>query len=122
MDLMYYNSPPGLQFLHCLRNSVTGGSSIFVDSFRAASLLRLRSNHAYQSLINNPVQFHYLNDSKHYYFSRPTIVPTSPSTPDEIDHINYAPPFQAPFELEMTGKDKATWRRFVAAFKGFAEF
>jgi gamma-butyrobetaine dioxygenase len=122
MDLMYFTSPPGLQFLHCLRNTTKGGTSIFVDSFRAATLLRLRSRHAFQSLTANPVQFHYLNDSKHYFFSRPTVV-LDPADPEglDIDHVNYAPPFQAPFEVETTGKAKSNWRRFVQAFKGFAE-
>lgn len=122
MDLLYYNSPPGLQFLHCLRNSVSGGSSIFVDSFRVATLLRMRSPVAFTTLTTQPVQFHYLNDNKHFYFSRPTIVPdhTDPHGL-AIDHINYAPPFQAPFEVETTGKNKSNWRRFISAFKGFAE-
>jgi alpha-ketoglutarate-dependent taurine dioxygenase len=123
MDLMYFNSPPGLQFLHCLRNSVKGGSSIFVDSFRAASLLRLQNSHSFNSLVNMPVQFHYLNDNRHFYFSRPTIVPdvTDPHGL-AIDHVNYSPPFQAPFEVDTSGKGKANWRRFITAFKDFATF
>jgi len=122
MDLMYYNSPPGLQFLHCLRNSVTGGNSIFVDSFRVAALLRLQSHHHYWSLKNTPVPFHYVNDDRHFYFSRPTIVPdTTDPHGFAIDHINYAPPFQAPFEIPTTGKGKANWRRFIGAIKSFAE-
>lgn len=160
MDLMYYTSPPGLQFLHCLRNTVKGGTSIFVDSFRAATLLRLRSRQTFQALTTHPVQFHYLNDSRHYFFSRPTIV-LDPSDPEglnsvprshgffvfflfflfifslfrflfsfysicltsgmDIDHVNYAPPFQAPFQVDTTGKEKSNWRRFIQAFKGFAE-
>lgn len=77
---------------------------------------------AYQTLVTTPVQFHYLNDGRHYYFSRPTIVP-DPADPHglDIEHVNYAPPFQAPFDLETTGKEKSNWRRFIAAFKGFAE-
>ena len=124
MDLMYFNSPPGLQFLHCLRNSVSGGSSIFVDSFRAASLLRLSNPQAYKSLVNTPVQFHYVNDNRHFYFSRPTIVPDKTDPYDlAFDHVNYAPPFQAPFEIETADKKgKANWRRFVSSFKEFAAF
>jgi gamma-butyrobetaine dioxygenase len=119
---MYYNSPPGLQFLHCMRNTVAGGSSIFVDSFRVATLLRLQAKQAFLTLTSTPVQFHYLNDNKHFYFSRPTVV-LDPNDPQgsTIDHVNYAPPFQAPFELETTGKNKSNWRRFVSALKGFAE-
>jgi len=123
MDLMYYASPPGLQFLHCLRNTVRGGSSIFIDSFRAATLLRLTHPKSYfQTLTRFPVPFHYLNDNRHYYFSRPTIVP-DPYDPAGLDiaAVNYAPPFQAPFEVEATPRGKANWRRFVRAFKAFAE-
>jgi alpha-ketoglutarate-dependent taurine dioxygenase len=37
--------------------------------------------------------------------------------------VNYAPPFQAPFEIETADKKgKANWRRFVASFKEFAAF
>ena len=122
MDLMYYASPPGLQFLHCLRNTVSGGSSIFVDSFRVASLLLAYNPHFYLTLTKSPVSFHYVNDNRHYYFSRPTIVPdcTDPHQL-EIDHVNYAPPFQAPFDANTAGIDKADWRRFINAFKKFAE-
>jgi len=122
MDLMYFNSPPGLQFLHCMRNTVTGGSSLFVDSFRVATLLRLHSPSLFKSLLSTPVAFHYINDNKHFYFSRPTVVmdPADPHA-QAIDHVNYAPPFQAPFEVETAGKGKANWRRFVAGLKQFAE-
>jgi gamma-butyrobetaine dioxygenase len=122
MDLMYYNSPPGLQFLHCMRNTVTGGSSIFVDSFRVATLLRLQSRHDYKSLETTPVSFHYMNDDRHYYFFRPTIV-TDQTDPHglAIDHVNYAPPFQAPFEVSTTGKLKPNWRRFLKSFQKFAQ-
>jgi gamma-butyrobetaine dioxygenase len=123
MDLMYYHSPPGLQFLHCLRNQVNGGSSIFSDSFRAASLLQLSNRHAFNSLVTTPVPFHYVNDNKHYYFSRPTIVldKTDPYGL-AIDHVNYSPPFQAPFEVDTTDKGKSNWRRFLSSFKEFAAF
>lgn len=42
MDLAYYESPPGLQLLHCMKvdDSVEGGQSFFVDSFHAANELR----------------------------------------------------------------------------------
>jgi len=122
MDLMYYASPPGLQFLHCLRNTVEGGSSIFVDSFRAATLLRLQSQHSFQTLTTFPVSFHYLNDNRHYYYSRPTIVVDSTDPHGlAIDHVNYAPPFQAPFDQSTNGKDRANWRRFATAFREFAQ-
>ena len=38
----YFEAPPGLQLLHCLKNSTTGGNSTFADGFKAAELLSLQ--------------------------------------------------------------------------------
>src|SRR5271155_3832508 len=105
MDLMYYASPPGLQFLHCLRNIVKGGPSIFIDSFCASTLLCLTHPKAYfQTLTTFPVPFHYLSDNQDYYFSHPTIVVDSHAPAGlDIAAVNYAPPFQAPFEVKGEG-------------------
>jgi gamma-butyrobetaine dioxygenase len=120
MDLMYYESPPGLQFLHFMRNSVSGGSSIFVDSFRAASMIRLTDAYGFKQLTRSPVSFHYVNDDRHYYFTRPTIVVREDHPNLPIDHVNYAPPFQAPFDIDTIG-DRPNWKRFMKAFRQFAE-
>ena len=39
MDLLYFEAPPDLQFLHSIVNNVKGGASYHVDSFRAAEIL-----------------------------------------------------------------------------------
>jgi gamma-butyrobetaine dioxygenase len=117
---MYYTSPPGLRLLHCLRNT-SSGSSIFVDSFRVATLLRMRHLHSYLSLTQNLVAFQYLNDNRHFYFSRPIIEPdiTDPHGL-AIAHINYAPSFQGPFEFVTTRDGRGSWVPFVVALKTFA--
>lgn len=35
MDLVYYEAPPGLQFIHCIKfdESIVGGESLLIDSF-----------------------------------------------------------------------------------------
>ena len=40
--MAYYESPPGMQFLHCIEfdDSVYGGESIFADTFVVAEKLR----------------------------------------------------------------------------------
>lgn len=73
MDLLYMAAPPGLQLLHCMRNSAAGGSSIFADAFRAATHVRLSSQMFYNSLCQFPVSFHYRNDGHHFHYTRPTI-------------------------------------------------
>jgi len=106
---------------------VQGGSSLFVDSFRAAVLLRIEAPHAFNSLVSSPIPFHYVNNNKHFYFSRSTIVPAAKDVHGhdiEIDHVNYAPPFQAPFDIPTTGAERPNWRRLVNSlrrFKGIVE-
>ena len=36
-DLNYYEVPPGIQLLHCLKTTVVGGSNYFVDGFMVFS-------------------------------------------------------------------------------------
>ncbi|KAA8909024.1 hypothetical protein FN846DRAFT_776767 [Sphaerosporella brunnea] len=124
MDLLYFESPPGLQFLHCIQNTVTGGSSIFADSFRAATLVRMNAPNLFQALTNFPVTFHYQNDGHHYYFARPTVVLDQYSYVEQkrISHVNWAPPFQAPFEIDIGGDYAAQFRQYIHAAKEFARY
>ncbi|KAF9877059.1 hypothetical protein CkaCkLH20_05325 [Colletotrichum karsti] len=39
-DMLYLESPPRIQLLHCLKNSCSGGESIFSDAFHVAEELR----------------------------------------------------------------------------------
>ncbi|KAG9122302.1 hypothetical protein FRC07_001396 [Ceratobasidium sp. 392] len=105
MDLMYMQHPPHLQLLHCIKNRVEGGTSVFVDAIKAANDLWTQDQAAFNLLAETPISFHYENDGHHLHRSHPTIqlVPThlqSPnhnlSDPPQIAHINYSPPFQAP--------------------------
>lgn len=107
MDLLYYESPPGLQFLHSITNRVSGGESFFADSFRAARHVLETHPDAYNALLSVPINFHYDNVGEHYFYSRPLIVEDN----DHIDQrynypyvreVNYSPPFQAPFEYGIT--------------------
>ncbi|CAF0752982.1 unnamed protein product [Adineta ricciae] len=118
MDLLYFEAPPGLQFLHSLTNDVQGGASYYVDAFRAAETLRRQNPQAFRLLCSYPVTFHYRNAGRHYHFTRPTIVLNPFSSDQRIDHINYSPPFQAPFESD-TSKDE--FRQFIQAFQQFRD-
>lgn len=119
MDLLYFESPPGLQFLHCVRNSAAGGESIFVDSFRAATAIQANSQMLFKSLTEFPVTYQYLNDGKHYSFTRPHIVMEPNSYHQEkISHVNWAPPFQGPLQVEV-GSGKL--RQYISAVKQFAK-
>ncbi|CAO3695607.1 unnamed protein product [Rhizopus stolonifer] len=118
MDLMYLDSPPGIQLLHSMKNSVTGGASIFVDSFRAVELLKAKHPEDYQVLKSTPVTFHYLNDGHHMYYQRYTIVDDEHHSGLAWNsHVNYAPQFQGPLDLTP-----AESKKFYKAFQRFADF
>ena len=59
MDLLYYESPPGIQLLHCLRfdENVAGGHSTFVHAHRVAEELRRRNPEAFETLTRVPATF-----------------------------------------------------------------
>ncbi|AOA61653.1 hypothetical protein PP7435_CHR1-1181 [Komagataella phaffii CBS 7435] len=107
MDLLYYQSPPGLQLLHSIKNSVEGGESIFADSFFAAKYVAQTEPQAYFALTNVPISYHYENDEQYYYYARPLVVEDEASTDfatgqHTIKECNYSPSFQAPFEFGIT--------------------
>jgi hypothetical protein len=111
MDLMYFEAPPGLQFLHCVENSVTGGESIFVDVYKAVETLRRDFPDDFKVLTEVPVTFHYINNGHDMKYRRPTIHIDAHHQPYQV---YYAPPFQGPLE---TTQDVD---RFYEAFKQFS--
>ncbi|KAF7376487.1 Glycoside hydrolase family 5 protein [Mycena sanguinolenta] len=111
MDLLYFKHPPKYQILHCLRNKVIGGQSLFVDAFHAAATLRSQHPTLFNTLATTPVPFHYINDGHHLHYEHPTIE-LSPS--GEIMQINYSPPFQAPLLLSTPPIFYEALARFAA--------
>ncbi|KAI0743961.1 Clavaminate synthase-like protein [Daedaleopsis nitida] len=120
MDLLYFQHPPRYQILHCVRNRVQGGTSIFVDAAHVASRLRTEDRAAFDLLAATPVAFHYANDGHHLHHAHPTIQlarfpsPSEPRGGPAVEFVNYSPPFQAPLALE-------TPAAFYPALARFAE-
>jgi gamma-butyrobetaine dioxygenase len=57
MDLPWFETPPGYQFLHCLINSAEGGESSAVDGFAVADYLRKNEKEIFETLVNIPLKF-----------------------------------------------------------------
>jgi gamma-butyrobetaine dioxygenase len=97
MDLLYFAHPPRYQILHCLRNRVRGGTSLFVDAFAAAGAL---STTDFATLARTPMPFHYVHPTHHLHRSHPTLQLSygarAEDGADALAHVNYSPPFQAP--------------------------
>ncbi|KAF8960943.1 gamma-butyrobetaine hydroxylase [Flammula alnicola] len=111
MDILYFQHPPRYQILHCLRNNVIGGTSIFVDALHAARVLQDTHPAEFDVLTKAPVSFHYVNDGHHLHREHFTI---ELSSSGEISHVNYSPPFQAPLPLN-------TPKEFYPALARFAQ-
>lgn len=128
MDLCYYESPPGLQLLHFIQNSTTGGENVFADSFLAAQHIRDSDPEAYDALKRVPITFHYDNNNEYYYYLRPLIVEDPyvrcPETGNaQIKEVNYSPPFQGPFEYHVTrDDDPVLFDAFIRGMIAFEEY
>lgn len=118
MDLLYMSDPPGLQLLHCLRNTCEGGTSMFSDALKAIRQLRSEeaTNEYYNLLSKFPQTFHYKNAGEHYEFTRPVITYDSDDRLSEF--VNWSPPFQAPFQ--STNHHSAAFSQYVKAVKAFS--
>ena len=57
MDLPWFETPPGYQFLHCLINSAEGGDSSAVDGFAVADYLKKKEKEIFETLISIPLKF-----------------------------------------------------------------
>ncbi|KAI9070302.1 Clavaminate synthase-like protein [Trametes sanguinea] len=118
MDLLYFQHPPRYQILHCLRNRVEGGQSLFVDAVHVASKLRAADPQAFDVLASTPVAFHYINDGHHLHYSHPTIQLSRTQGRDAaapaIEFVNYSPPFQAPLSLDTPSAFYHALQRFAS--------
>ncbi|KAH8827137.1 hypothetical protein DL96DRAFT_1605656 [Flagelloscypha sp. PMI_526] len=93
-NIAYTNHPPKYQILHCLRNRVKGGGSLFFA-----------------------VPFHYLNDSHHLHYRHPTIELSHDEDVNgdkKIGHLNYSPPFQAPLPVDTPPEFYQALAKFTA--------
>ena len=72
MDLPWFETPPGYQFLHCLINSAEGGESSAVDGFAVADYLRNNEKDIFDTLINVHLKFRdmdYTQESIRSYYA-----------------------------------------------------
>ncbi len=113
-DLPYFETPPGVQCLHCVRNAAEGGASLFVDGFRAAEILREEAPADFDLLAGRQVPFRFIDDIADIRRSRPALtldrdgrlveVALNPATADEM---------RLDADPAETRAYYAAWRRFM---------
>ncbi|GJE97653.1 Clavaminate synthase-like protein [Phanerochaete sordida] len=122
MDLLHFQHPPRYQLLHCLRNRVQGGTSVFVDSLHAANRLYETHPADFALLATTPVPFQYIVNGKHIHDAKPTLeldlagytgAHTGPGAP-RVRFVNYSPPWQAPLPVGTPPAFYGALARFAA--------
>ncbi|KAM5344881.1 hypothetical protein ACJ41O_010743 [Fusarium nematophilum] len=112
-DLLYLESPPAIQLLHCMENSCAGGESLFSDGLHAGKLLWLQGDEAVGNLARVKVPYHY---EKHGYFYRQkrSIFDVGPD--GNLAAVYWSPPFQDRFQVANV--DARAWLQPAQLFDG----
>ncbi|KAK5047370.1 hypothetical protein LTR84_006893 [Exophiala bonariae] len=134
MDLLYMRDPPGLQFLHCIHNSCTGGESRFADTFKAVDELYSQADgpEMVQTLLTHQVRYEYDNDNFFYSDAKPTIqaspathtprdkvlLAKNPELMRRIEHVFWSPPFVGNID---TSQPHGELVKFIRASKAFSD-
>ncbi|XP_033630323.1 probable gamma-butyrobetaine dioxygenase isoform X1 [Asterias rubens] len=102
MDLVYFQSPPGLQLLHCLRfdEQVEGGESVFLDSILVAQEMQQNYPELFETLLRVPATFQKIHFDREvpaaYIYRKPHITVTPEG---KINSLIWSPPFEGPLRV-----------------------
>ncbi|XP_071081334.1 gamma-butyrobetaine dioxygenase-like [Haliotis cracherodii] len=103
MDQPMYDSPPGLQFLHCLRfdKEVEGGRNFFVDMFHVAHRFREEYPKEFQDLVRIPANWERVHYDRalpvHMSFQTPHITLNNDG---EIVGVRWSPSLVGPLHTK----------------------
>jgi alpha-ketoglutarate-dependent taurine dioxygenase len=96
-DLAYYESPPGLQLLHCVENTlVTGGASTLVDALAATHALRTIAPTVFRCLTETNATFIKQREKADMCYRRPHI--RLDASGERVVAVHWSPPFEGPLE------------------------
>lgn len=82
-DNTYFNDPAGLQVMHCLEHTGSGGETILVDGFRAIKQLKKKNPDAFEWLCTANVPAEYI-ESGHYFKHYDPIIKLEPLTGEPL--------------------------------------
>eukprot|EP01119_Soliformovum_irregulare_P025743 TRINITY_DN9617_c0_g1_i1.p1 TRINITY_DN9617_c0_g1~~TRINITY_DN9617_c0_g1_i1.p1 ORF type:complete len:452 (-),score=79.19 TRINITY_DN9617_c0_g1_i1:430-1785(-) len=95
-DLMYYELPPGYQFLHCIKASKEGGENFIMDGFRVMADIQHADQDAFALLSQYPCTYHKNGSDHSLIYKRPIFEIEPDGYPVAM---NFAPPFSGPLEI-----------------------
>lgn len=104
-DLLYFESPPGLQLLHCLSQADRGGATLFLDGVAAAESFQAAAPAHYAQLSRTKLPYHYTAMGVALSQLRPVFAPSS--SVDSHRAVWWSPAWQAP--TAQTSHDDAIY-------------
>ena len=113
LDNPYRDPVPGIQLLHCLQSSTSGGESILQDGFMAASILRDENPRHFETLCTQWINYRF-QDGKTDLHSRVPMFETNER--NEIIKVRYNNRSIGTLKLDP---DQIT--KFYAAYRHYAE-
>jgi len=105
MDLCYYESPPGFQFLHFIATECRGGANSFVDMFACAQQLREQHPDAFDTLCKVKFTFHFRDNDNWMYYRR-SIFKLDHETGD-LSRVYWSPPWQGTLKTDFENVEAA---------------
>ncbi|KXH68383.1 TfdA family Taurine catabolism dioxygenase TauD [Colletotrichum salicis] len=114
-DMLYLESPPRIQLLHCLENSCSGGESIFSDALQAASWIKRFEPDGYDAMTKYPLPYHYNKNGFFYRQARPVIAGRN----EKDREVWWSPPFQAPFPGMRDEAASGEWKNWLHGARAF---
>ncbi|KAI8625549.1 Clavaminate synthase-like protein [Xylariaceae sp. FL1651] len=115
-DLLYMESVPRIQLLHCLKNTCGGGESLFSDGFHTSQQFRTRFPGMVRPLTDRKVLYHYRKSGNVYQRARAVLF---------NGYVFWSPPFQSPVQMadqRSDGIDEyAKWLKAARKMKELLE-
>lgn len=109
-DLLYMRNVPRIQILYCVKNSCSGGESLFCDGYHAALEFRQHHPEFIDVMSSRPVTYHYTIGENKHERAHPVL---------QEDGIRWSPPFQKPDQADkMTIDGMLDYEKWVHGARG----
>ncbi len=121
-DLLYYESPPGIQVLQCVKQADRGGETLFLDGVEAADAFEKSNPDDFALLSKQQFTYQYANDSVSLSYRRPVFS----ASLDDHSHrrVFWSPPWQGRLRLHRGVKRMyaaiAAWEAHLARTSFFS--
>jgi len=95
-DILYYETPPGVQLLHCIKQASNGGENFFADGFKIATDFRSQHPEFFDTLQKFPITYLKEHHDTFRKYRRPLF---QVDLDGELTSVNFSPMFEGPLDI-----------------------